>query len=56
VVSSGPVAQVLTESPAFAPQLAKVLGRGWLTVDQVRQALAPVDDGRPDAPTSAVAR
>ena len=40
VVSAGPVATVLTESPAFAPQLAKVLGPGWLTVDQVRAALA----------------
>ena len=40
VVSAGPVAQVLTESPAFAPQLAKVLGPGWLTLGQVREALA----------------
>jgi energy-coupling factor transport system ATP-binding protein len=39
VVSEGPVAQVLTESPAFAPQLAKVMGPGWLTVAQVRGAL-----------------
>ena len=39
VVSDGPVATVLTESPAFAPQLSKVLGRGWLTVAQVREAL-----------------
>ena len=40
VVSSGPTARVLAESPAFAPQLSKVLGEGWLTVDQVREALA----------------
>ncbi len=40
VVSAGPVARVLTESPAFAPQLAKVLGPGWLTLGQVREALA----------------
>ena len=39
VVSAGPVATVLTQSPAFAPQLAKVLGPGWLTVEQVRRAL-----------------
>lgn len=40
VVSAGPTAQVLAESPAFAPQMAKTLGPGWLTVDQVRVALA----------------
>jgi energy-coupling factor transport system ATP-binding protein len=30
---------VLAESPAFAPQVSKVLGAGWLTVDQVEAAL-----------------
>jgi ABC-type multidrug transport system ATPase subunit len=39
VVSSGPTARVLAESPAFAPQVSKVLGPDWLTVDQVRAAL-----------------
>ena len=39
-VSSGPTAQVLAESPAFAPQTAKILGEGWLTVDQVRAVVA----------------
>ena len=39
VVSSGPTAQVLAESPAFAPQVSKVLGPGWLTVEQVAQVL-----------------
>jgi energy-coupling factor transport system ATP-binding protein len=39
VVSAGPTAAVLAESPAFAPQVSKVLGPGWLTVDQVRAAL-----------------
>lgn len=39
-VSSGPAAQVLAESPAFAPQTAKILGDGWLTVAQVREAVA----------------
>jgi energy-coupling factor transport system ATP-binding protein len=40
IVSSGPVARVLAESPAFAPQVSKILGPGWLTVDQVARALA----------------
>jgi energy-coupling factor transport system ATP-binding protein len=40
VVSAGPTARVLAESPAFAPQTSKILGPGWLTVDQVRTALA----------------
>lgn len=39
VVSRGPAAKVLTESPAFAPQVAKVLGPPWLTVAQVEGAL-----------------
>jgi len=38
VVSDGPVAEVLGGSPAFAPQVAKVLGPDWLTVDDVRAA------------------
>jgi energy-coupling factor transporter ATP-binding protein EcfA2 len=38
VVSSGPTARVVAESPAFAPQVHKILGGGWLTVDQVREA------------------
>jgi energy-coupling factor transport system ATP-binding protein len=39
VVSAGPASRVLAESPAFAPQMSKILGDGWLTVDQVRAAL-----------------
>jgi energy-coupling factor transport system ATP-binding protein len=35
VVSSGPTRRVLTESPAFAPQVSKILGRGWLRVEEV---------------------
>jgi energy-coupling factor transport system ATP-binding protein len=35
VVSSGPSRRVLTESPAFAPQVSKILGHGWLRVDEV---------------------
>ena len=39
VVSSGPVRQVIAESPSFAPQVTKVLGPGWLRVDEVAAAL-----------------
>jgi len=39
VVSSGPVRRVVAESPAFAPQVTKVLGPPWLRVDEVRAAL-----------------
>ena len=35
VVSEGPTARVVSESPAFAPQVHKILGGSWLTVDQV---------------------
>ncbi len=40
VVSSGPVARVVAESPSFAPQVAKILGPPWLRVDQVATAVA----------------
>ncbi|QIG45770.1 ATP-binding cassette domain-containing protein [Nocardioides anomalus] len=39
VVSAGPVRRVVAESPAFAPQVTKVLGPPWLTVDEVVAAL-----------------
>ncbi|TYL52110.1 ATP-binding cassette domain-containing protein [Nocardioides sp. BGMRC 2183] len=39
IVSSGPVDQVIAESPAFAPQVSKVLGTGWLHVDEVTARL-----------------
>jgi energy-coupling factor transport system ATP-binding protein len=39
VVSCGPTDRVLAESPAFAPQVSKILGADWLTVEQVREAL-----------------
>jgi energy-coupling factor transport system ATP-binding protein len=42
IVSEGAVLEVLAESPAFSPQVSKVLGRGWLTVPQVRDALGEV--------------
>jgi energy-coupling factor transport system ATP-binding protein len=41
VVSSGPVRRVVAESPAFAPQVTKVLGSPWLRVDEVVAALEP---------------
>jgi energy-coupling factor transport system ATP-binding protein len=39
VVSAGPVERVVAESPAFAPQVTKILGPPWLRVDQVTAAL-----------------
>ncbi len=40
VVADGPTAQVVTASPMFAPQVAKILAPGpWLTVTQVAAAL-----------------
>ncbi|QDO87450.1 ATP-binding cassette domain-containing protein [Ornithinimicrobium ciconiae] len=38
IVADGQAAEVIGSSPMFAPQVAKVLGAPWLTVDQVRQA------------------
>ena len=46
VVADGPTARSCVASPAFAPQVAKVLApRPWLTVAQVAAALE-----LPDAP------
>ncbi|GAA5154149.1 ABC transporter ATP-binding protein [Nocardioides marinquilinus] len=39
VVSAGPTRRVVLESPAFAPQVTKVLGPPWLRVDEVVAAL-----------------
>ncbi|MET0236415.1 MAG: ATP-binding cassette domain-containing protein [Kibdelosporangium sp.] len=39
IVSDGPAVDVLGGSPAFAPQVAKILGPDWLTVADVRTAL-----------------
>ncbi len=45
IVAEGPTADVVLSSPAFAPQVAKVLAPGpWLTVADVRAALG---DHRP---------
>ncbi|WP_340539650.1 ABC transporter ATP-binding protein [Nocardioides sp. GXZ039] len=35
IVSAGPTRRVVAESPAFAPQVTKVLGAPWLRVDEV---------------------
>ncbi|MFC8824409.1 ABC transporter ATP-binding protein [Streptomyces sp. NPDC057137] len=43
IVADGPTPQVVVSSPAFAPQVAKILSpQEWLTVSQVRRALATV--------------
>jgi energy-coupling factor transporter ATP-binding protein EcfA2 len=39
VVADGPTREVVRQSPAFAPQVNKVLGGGWLTVSEVAAAL-----------------
>ncbi|MEU4495511.1 ATP-binding cassette domain-containing protein [Streptomyces sp. NPDC023998] len=40
VVADGPTAEVVVSSPAFAPQVTKILApQEWLTVSQVREAL-----------------
>lgn len=48
IISDGPAHEVLAESPAFAPQVTKVLGAPWLTVAQVASAIGA-------APASGVA-
>ncbi|RKN12084.1 ABC transporter ATP-binding protein [Streptomyces radicis] len=46
VVADGPTGEVVTASPSFAPQVAKVLAPGrWLTVRQVAGALRPATGG-----------
>ncbi len=40
VIADGPSAEVVVASPAFAPQVAKILApQPWLTVAQVKEAL-----------------
>ena len=44
-VADGDVAEILTSSPAFAPQISKVFGAGkWLTVAEVLESLKGSDD------------
>jgi energy-coupling factor transport system ATP-binding protein len=40
IVADGSPAEILSGSPAFAPQVTKILDGAWLTVEQVRRALA----------------
>lgn len=40
VIADGPSTEVVVASPAFAPQVAKILApQPWLTVAQVKEAL-----------------
>lgn len=39
VVSAGPTLEVVAQTPAFAPQVHKILGGDWLTVTQVEQVV-----------------
>ncbi|MFF8843912.1 ABC transporter ATP-binding protein [Streptomyces sp. NPDC015127] len=49
VVADGPTAEVVVSSPAFAPQVAKVLApEPWLTVSQVEAALSEADQDTED--------
>ncbi|MGW4028289.1 ABC transporter ATP-binding protein [Streptomyces sp. NPDC004838] len=46
IVADGPTPEVVVSSPAFAPQVAKILApRRWLTVAQVREALSAAQGG-----------
>jgi len=55
LVADGPTADVVVSSPAFAPQVAKVLApQGWLTPTDVAVALASAEDTPED--TQAVRR
>ena len=44
VIAEGSPAEVLTDSPVFAPQMARVFGPGWLTPEQVAGALVAAGD------------
>ncbi|MCY0918632.1 ATP-binding cassette domain-containing protein [Streptomyces sp. H27-G5] len=49
IVADGPTAEVVVSSPAFAPQVAKILAPGrWLTVSQVARALSDDGEGEGD--------
>jgi energy-coupling factor transport system ATP-binding protein len=38
IIADGPPGETLGDSPVFAPQMARVLGAGWLTPEQVARA------------------
>ena len=44
VIAEGTPAEVLSDSPVFAPQMARVFGPGWLTPEQVAGALVPTGE------------
>ncbi|MFD5031416.1 ABC transporter ATP-binding protein [Streptomyces sp. NPDC058405] len=47
IVADGPTHRVVVSSPAFAPQVAKIMApQEWLTVTQVRTALAVAEESR----------
>jgi energy-coupling factor transport system ATP-binding protein len=49
IVADGPTADVVVASPAFAPQVAKVLApQRWLTVEEVRRSLDAAPGPAPD--------
>ena len=53
IVADGPTSQVLVASPAFAPQVAKILAPlEYMTVDQVRDALETAEASNPAQPGS----
>ncbi|MCT2590208.1 ATP-binding cassette domain-containing protein [Streptomyces sp. N2-109] len=56
IVADGPASEVVTASPAFAPQTAKILApHRWLTVPQIRAALTARDaTAEPTPPASEV--
>ncbi|GCD97695.1 ABC transporter ATP-binding protein [Embleya hyalina] len=59
IVADGPTAEVVVSSPAFAPQVAKILAPAeWLTVTDVGNALADTDVAhrQPDPSVSPDAR
>jgi energy-coupling factor transport system ATP-binding protein len=41
IIADGPPADVLGDSPVFAPQMARVFGPGWLTPEEVAAAVVP---------------
>ena len=45
LVADGSPDEVLSRSTALAPQISRILGPGWLTVDQVRSALVAAAGG-----------
>ena len=45
VIASGPTGQVLSSSPLFAPQIARLFpGRGWLTAEEALGELIGVEN------------